>query len=132
MPANVVNTLHKVNRILTGTENSYDEKVEKALSIITQFSLPKNKKPEEFIHSMLIEMDNSDECVSCARSIKNVKDVHEWIGNIVNAIGPKEVVYNRIMSIVSKHEKWSTYVHCVREWLETKRNEVERSPLCEE
>ncbi len=119
-----------VEKILTGTENDHDDKVEKALSIITQFSLPANKKPEEFVHSLLIEMNDSDECVACAKTIKSVKDAHEWIGDIVNAIGPKEVVYSRIMSIVAEHEKWSYYVHFVREWLKTKKKEIEGAPVC--
>ncbi|WP_371297730.1 AAA family ATPase [Ruminococcus sp.] len=114
-----------LKRILTGTEINHNEKIEKALSVITQFNLPPNINPEEYIYSMLISMDASDECVLCARSIKNVSDSHNWIENIVKTMGNREGVYERITRCVSEHEQWDLYVKSIQEWLAMKKKEIE-------
>ena len=121
----------QLNTILTGTEDGHEEKVNMALSMIRQFKLPPDTKPEEYVHSMLIEMDDSNECVACAKNIIRVRDSHEWIEKIEEQIGGEQV-YAQIMRIVSEHEYWENYVGSVREWLMQKREEVQLVSLNEQ
>ena len=117
--------IKRLNAVLTGTEEGHDEKIQQALSLIVQFDLPANTAPEEYIHSLLITMNDSRECVICAKNITSVSDSHEWIGSIVNQMGIGEQIYSTIMDVVSEHELWEQYVSSVREWIKKKREEVE-------
>ena len=89
-----------------------------------QFNLPENTSPEKYIHSLLISMDDSHECVECAKNITSVNDNHEWIERIVEQIGIGEKIYSTIMEIVSEHELWESYVDSVYEWIKRKKNEI--------
>lgn len=111
--------------VLTGTETGHDEKIEQALTMIVQFNLPQNTTPEKFIHSLLISMDDSQECVICAKNITSVNDTHEWIGSIVEQMGIGEQIYSTIMDVVSEHELWDQYVNSVYDWIKRKREEIE-------
>jgi AAA15 family ATPase/GTPase len=122
----------RLNAILTGTESDHEEKVNKALSMITQFDLPVGMKPEKFVHSMLIRMDKDDECIVCARNITSVKESHDWIGKIEIQMGIGDLIYDHIMNIVSENECWWKYVNNIREWLKQKREEVRLISLDEQ
>lgn len=115
----------QLKAILSGTEEDHQEKINKALSLITQFNLPPNLPPEKYVHSMLITMNDQNECVMCAKNITSVKNSHDWIGDIEKQMGIGEQIYSSIMSIVSEHECWGKYVSSIREWLIQKREEVE-------
>lgn len=113
-----------LKNILTGTEKGHEAKIEQALSMIVQFNLPDNTSPEQFIHSLLISMNDRQECVVCAKNITCVKDTHEWIGKIVEQMGIGEQIYSTIMDIVSEHEEWEQYVGSVRQWIQNKKEEI--------
>lgn len=115
----------RVKTVLTGTEKDHDEKIEQALKMIVQFNLPENTSPEKYIHSMLSSMNDSRECIVCAKSITSVSDSHEWLGKIEEQMGIGKVIYGTIMNIVSEHELWETYVSSVYEWIKKKKDEVE-------
>lgn len=115
----------RLKTVLTGTEAGHDEKIQEALRMIVQLNLPENTAPEKFIHSLLVSMDDSRECVTCAKNITSVSDTHEWIGNIVKQMGIGEQIYSTIMDIVAEHELWEQYVSSVYEWIKNKREEVE-------
>lgn len=114
----------RLKNILSGTEGEHNEKIEQALAMITQFNLPENTAPEKFVHSLLISMNDSEECVICAKNIKMVDDDHEWISTIVEQIGIGKEIYSTIMRVVSEHELWSGYVNSVYEWIKGKREEI--------
>ena len=114
----------RLKNVLTGTEEGHDEKIKKALKMIVQFNLPENTAPEKYIHSLLISMDDSHECVACAKNVTSVNDNHEWIERIVEQIGIGEQIYSTIMDIVSEHESWELYVSSVYEWIKRKRDEI--------
>lgn len=115
----------RVKTVLTGTEKDHDEKIEQALKMIVQFNLPENTSPEKYIHSMLSSMNDSRECIVCAKNITSVSDSHEWLGKIEEQMGIGKVIYGTIMNIVSEHELWETYVSSVYEWIKKKKDEVE-------
>lgn len=115
----------RLKAVLTGTEKGHDEKIEQALTLIVQFHLPEKTAPEKYIHSLLISMDDSRECVACAKNVTSVNDTHEWIGSIVEQMGIGEQIYSTIMDVASEHESWEQYVSSVYEWIKRKREETE-------
>lgn len=117
--------IKRLSTVLTGTEEGHDEKIQQALTMIVQFNLPEDTAPEKYIHSLLISMDDSHECVACAQNITSVSDSHEWMGNIVKQMGIGEQIYSTIMDVVSEHELWEQYVSSVYEWIKGKKKEVE-------
>lgn len=72
----------------------------------------------------LLAMDDSQECVVCAKNITGVSNSHEWIGNIVEQMGIGEQAYSTIMDVASEHPSWGRYVSNVKEWIMSKREEI--------
>ena len=93
--------------------------------MIVQFNLPDNTAPEKYVHSMLISMNDSNECVACAKNIRCVDDSHKWIECIVEQMGIGEQIYFQIMEIVSENELWEPYVSSVNEWIKRKKDDIE-------
>lgn len=110
---------------ITGTETNRESKIEKAISMLKQFSLPKDKSPEKCIYDMLVELDIDDPIIHYARTIHAVSDNHEWLKEITNKFDKsEELVLSEIMRLVSHSEKWEAYTKEVREWLLEKKSEL--------
>ena len=111
-----------VNKVLSGTERNHEEKVKSALQMIKQLHLPESAAPEKYIFDMLIEMDDRNELTAIARKMRAVSDSHQWLDQIVDRLGEQEeIALYKIVSQVSEHEKWASYILEVREWLWEKR-----------
>lgn len=107
-----------IQRVLSGTEDWHEEKVDRALSLIHQFILPDKTAPEEFIYDMLVELKDNNEITMLAREEKAVADSHQWVEHLVTRMGKnKELMLSKIISMVSDHEKWAVYIKELREWL---------------
>lgn len=115
----------RINSILTGSEIGREKKIQRAQSIISQFNLPVGLKPEEYIHGKLIRMEDDNEIVRCAKSLRNVDDSHKLITEIGERLGLGKRIYEHIMEIVPKDSEWEQYIENVKIWLEGKREEVE-------
>ena len=116
--------LEQINRHLSGNEPTSDERRAKAISLITQFNTLDDKSPEEYIYSMLIELEEKDEIVQIAKSIKVVSDKHEYIQKIVEQMGDRNQTYYRILDLVSKSPQWDSYVANIRNWIEGRRDNM--------
>lgn len=115
----------QLNKMLTGTEADHDEKIYQALSVISQFTLPSDLSPEEYIHKMLISMHDKSEITICAEEINSVSEKHEWIDKIVERMDiSREIALYQIIEHISEHSDWETYVHNVRSWMIKKREEL--------
>ena len=115
----------QLKKVLTGTESNHNDKIEQALATINQFELPPNIAPEKYIHSLLITMNDSRECVVCAKNIISVSNSHDWIDNIVEQMGiGEQSAYSTILDVVTEHPAWGRYVSNVREWIMRKSEEV--------
>lgn len=114
-----------INKVLSGTEKEHEEKVNEALSMIKQFSLPKDMPPEKYIYDMLIEMDAQKQVVKFAKKINAVKDSHQWLDELAVRMGEsEELVLKGIMELVSQHSKWADYTKDVHDWMFKKRAEL--------
>ena len=101
---------------------THEQKIDEAISAITQFTLPESTAPEKFIHCMLVDLDIDDEFVQYAKEINAVSDNHEWIDTVVNRMGEREeVALSRIIDIVATHPSWNNYIEPIREWLIDKK-----------
>lgn len=116
--------LEQIKKKLTGTEGGIQGKRDKAVSIISQFNLPLDKKPEKFFHGMLVECENIDnELIKAATEIQGVLDPHEWIHQICKKLNESEtVIVQGIIDIIKDSEKWKDYIQPLENWLDTRRN----------
>lgn len=113
----------QLNKVLSGTEENHNEKIEKALSAIAEFSLPENTPPEKYIYDMLISIDSVSEVLECAKLIQNVNDSHEWLNKIIDQMNqPREIVLREIIDLISEHPDWSKYTQNIRNKLQEKAN----------
>lgn len=101
---------------LTGNEVDADKKRNSALKLITQFSLPADKSPEEFVFDLLTRNTRMCEIVSCARNIKAVSDSHEWIYRI---IVETNCTYSDIIELCKEADPdaWERYTNSVKSWI---------------
>lgn len=109
---------NQLKKIITGTEKNHSEKIDAAMSVISQFSLPTDTAPEKHIHDMLVALDSDDEIVRCAKSIVAASDSHEWLNNIIERLGDcREVLLYRIIELVAQTSEWENYVCDVKKRL---------------
>ena len=108
----------QLRRLLSGTETNHDDKIDAALSLITQFSLPEGNCPEKFIYDLLLDVDGADEATDCAKQVTGVVDSHDWLNQIVERMNQdRKIVLLKIIEQAAESDKWSTYVERVRRWL---------------
>lgn len=116
---------NQLNLKLSGTESDHNNKIEKALSLITQFTLPENTAPEKYLHDLLIELDNENEITEIAKTITNPKDSHGWINDILKSIEVDEnITLSKIIDTISTHRDYSIYIEKIKNWLAPKKCEL--------
>lgn len=115
----------QLKKKLSGTEENYESKIEKALTLISQFNLPVNTPPEKYIHDLLIDLGNDDEITRDAKRINNPIDSHSWIYDIVNKTPQnREYKLHKIIEAVSTHPNYDEYVKNIKGWLSNKGAEL--------
>lgn len=111
-----------IQKVLSGTEEDHESKVDMAYNLVHQLILPDNTAPEEFIFDMLIDLKDNNEIIMLAREENAVANSHQWLDHLVTRMGKsKEIILPKIISLVSDHEKWSVYIKELREWLVCRR-----------
>lgn len=112
-------------KFLSGTENDHDDKIEKAVSIIKQFSLPPQIPPEKYIYDMLIKSDSNNPIVMHAKTVRAVSESHEWLKELTYRFAESEEwILSEIINLVSQSEEWRVYTKEIREWLLCKKDEL--------
>lgn len=107
-----------INKVLSGTEKEHDNKVDKAVKLLHQLRLPEETAPEKYIFDMLVEMNGDSELIGIAKQLKAVPDSHQWLDTLVKRMGKsEELILNKIVEIVSEHERWGDYVDELRKHL---------------
>lgn len=111
----------QIKKVLSGSEKDHDEKIEKALSMMTEFSLPDNTPPEKYIFDMLISMDSESEILGCVRFVQNVNNSHDWLNKIIDQMNQsREIILRDMIELVSEHPDWCKYTQKVRDKLQEK------------
>jgi hypothetical protein len=120
----------QLKKVMTGNGDQIDILRDKALKNITQFNLPSQKSPEQFIlnciHTLTIQLDEENEEIkNIAYDIVNAGDQHNLVNLLIQQMGAnKEIGLNRIIRVASKSPDWSIFSEPVHVWLEDKKNEL--------
>jgi len=113
-----------INKVLTGDDLIATRLREEALEKIIQFRLPEGNNPEKYLHTMLIQSDETEhddeslEIISIARSIHFREDSHDYLGQIILELGlNRSIGLTRIIDIAAKHPQWMDFTADVVNWL---------------
>lgn len=109
----------QIKKHLSGTEGNIESRRQQALSMIVQYNLPNNFHPEQFIHSLLLSSNQTEnEIVSIAKSIHAVNERHKWISWIVDRMNEGNGCYKDIIEIAKTGDGWEGYVGDVKQRLQ--------------
>lgn len=111
----------QMDKVYTGNEPDKAIKRTEALSHITQFTLPMDKAPEEFIWENLKISADNNEIINAARSINAVANKHSYVNSIIDDIGiDRKVALDRIIEQLIKEPCWNAYVANITAWMEAR------------
>lgn len=115
-----------INRVLTGHDENVVRARTTALSVVKQFSLPEDVKPERYLHSLIIAMNTTDneefnEIIEVAAEIIAVDEDHKYINDIIERLGwDRATGLSKIVDLVATDVTWDEYTQEVRQWFELK------------
>lgn len=114
--------------VLSGTEKNHHERIDSAMTVLTQLQLPNNTSPEKFIYDLIICLDQSDEITDCAKQITSVTNSHDWIDGIVSRMHQdRKLVLYQIVELVSESEQWLAYIEPIHHWLQDRQKRLNPS-----
>ncbi|MBK7215241.1 MAG: AAA family ATPase [Bacteroidales bacterium] len=120
----------RMNAVLTGSDFASRRKKIKALNSISQFTLPTNTKPEQFLHSQIILTvpNNLDEerleIRNAAIAIEMVDDAHKFIDDIILRLGYEKDDYRDIVKFICGLPFWDNYIKPIKDWMQIKITEL--------
>ncbi|WP_067522856.1 AAA family ATPase [Endozoicomonas ascidiicola] len=120
----------RMNKVITGHDQHALTSKATALDRIKQFILPENEKPEKYIHSLICDLEHSDneefnEIIDVANEIIVTDDSHKYIDDIIDRLGwDKSTGLSKIIDILSTSDTWSQYVEPIHSWLEAKASSI--------
>jgi RecA/RadA recombinase len=113
-----------INSACTGDDKRAVRIRSEMSSRIRDFVLPAARKPEAFLHGLIIAQNPNTmspaekEIHRVATEIVNAGDTHQFIGKLVEILGEnRDVQITRVIPLAAKHAGWATYTERVREWL---------------
>jgi hypothetical protein len=86
-------------------------------------NLPENTKPEKYIHSVIISLEDTDnrefnEIIGVARQIVAVDNSHKYVDDIITRLDwNRDVGLSKIIDLFSSTQEWISYVANVKDWL---------------
>jgi energy-coupling factor transporter ATP-binding protein EcfA2 len=113
----------RINKILTGDDQQSVDYRTSALEKISQFVIPEGFNPERYLHSIIIEMDNTDndeyaEIIECAKEIQAVNDDHKYIEDLIDRLDwERGVGLAKVIDLVAISEQWDAYILDIKEWM---------------
>ena len=115
----------QIQKHLTGTEPSNEEKIVDSFDCIRQFVLEEEYSPEQFLHFTLQLINDGSEIVEAAKSIHTVINKHDYINQIFTQLGytNKTLGLKSIVDKFSESEVWNSYTKEVFDWLDHKIEE---------
>jgi len=121
----------QLKKTLTGDTVIMKQKRVDVLQLINQFSIPDNKKPEQYYHELIINIDENilneeeKEIQNIARGIESVLDSHHYLDEIIDILGfDRRVGLKVISDIISKSDNWKEVSLHIRNWLTSKKGNL--------
>ncbi|HEY9030700.1 MAG TPA: AAA family ATPase [Kangiella sp.] len=117
-----------INRVLTGHDSNVERARNTAISVIGQFFLPENIKPERYLHSLIVGLNEGDneeynEIIEVARQIGVVNEEHKYIDDMIERLGwDRATGLSKIIDLVATTESWEQYIRELNEWLQSRRH----------
>lgn len=118
----------RINSVLTGTTENHQLQRQTAFERISQFILPDGRRPEEYYHSLICNLNNDDltpenlEIVKTARHIVNPGDNHKYFDDIIARMDYlRPVGLNKLVDLISSTTEWNNIKQNIRNWLYQKR-----------
>ena len=111
----------QMKKAYSGTENDIEQRRSEALTCISQYKLPDNTAPEEFLYSLLIKCESDNEIVRTALSINAANDTHHLISHIKEQLQENmDTLISQIVSMVEHTEEWKVYISPVEDWIKSR------------
>jgi len=127
--------IERLKKVITGHDSQAVTNRESALTKIYQFGLPEGIKPEKYLHSIIINTDESDnqefnEIIEVAKEIIAVNNSHEYITDIIDRLGwDKSMGQSKIIDLIATTSLWDSYVEDINRWLVGLVEEVREVPV---
>ncbi|MEG5058561.1 AAA family ATPase [Microcoleus sp. A2-C5] len=113
----------RLKAVLTGNDEHVKSLLESSLEKVKCLNLPENTKPEQYIHSILIGLERTDndernEIIEVAKQIVFVDDSHKYVDDIISILDwNRDTGLSKIIDIVSSTQEWNSYIANVKDWL---------------
>lgn len=113
----------RLKAVLTGNDEHARSLRESSLEKIRCLNLPENTKPEEYIHSIIIGLENNcdnerNEIIEVAKQIIAVDNSHRYVDDIISRFDwNRDVGLSKIIDLFSSTQDWTSYIANVEDWL---------------
>jgi ABC-type lipoprotein export system ATPase subunit len=123
----------RLEAVLTGNDEHAKSLRESSLAKIKCLNLPENTKPEKYIHSIIIALEDTDdnernEIIEVTKQIVAVDNSHKFVDEIIQRLDwNRDVGLSKIIDLISSTQEWTNYVSNVNDWLTSKKALVEET-----
>lgn len=123
----------RLEAVLTGDDEHAKSLRESSLAKIKCLNLPENTKPEKYIHSIIIGLEDTDdnernEIIEVAKQIVSVDNSHKFVDDIIQRLDWNRAVgLSKIIDLISSTQEWTNYVSNVNDWLTSKKELVQET-----
>jgi AAA15 family ATPase/GTPase len=125
----------RLEAVLTGNDEHAILLRESSLTKIKCLNLPENTKPEQYIHSIIISLEDTNdnehnEIIEVAKQVVAVDNSHKFVNDIIQRLGlSRDVGLSKIIDLISSTQEWASYVSSVNDWLTLKKALVQETML---
>jgi len=123
----------RLKAVLTGNDEHAKSLRKLSLEKIKCLNLPENTKPEKYIHSIIIALEDTgnnefNEIIGVAKQIIAVDNSHKYVDDIITRLDwNRDVGLSKIIDLFSSTQEWISYVSNVRDWLTLQISLVEET-----
>lgn len=117
----------RLNNVLTGNNEYAKSLRESSLAKIKCLNLPGNTKPEKYIHSIIIGLEDTgdnerNEIIEIAKQIIAVDNSHNFVDDVITRLGlSRDVGLSKIVDLISSTHEWTDYISDINDWLTLKK-----------
>jgi AAA15 family ATPase/GTPase len=120
--------IEQIERVVTGHGSEINTFRLRLLTVLTQFNLPEDMKPEQFIFNCIHSLPRQNEPENeesriVAYDIINAGNKHNLVKLFVEQMGcPEELGLNSVIKLFSLTPEWSNFSEPIQIWLNNKKN----------
>lgn len=111
--------IHKINKVITGSDLRSQQRRSQLLSLIKQFNLVAPTKPEEFISQELSRLpNNAHPIIPLIKNVGIVADHHDLLNIPIQNSGMREdVALDCIATLMAQQPSWNNYIQQINDWV---------------